>query len=272
MGRRSIAVAQTCPVAGDVEANIVEHLRLIRMAASEGARVIVFPELSLTGYELSAAEGLAFTETDTRLGPLIDAAAATSVHLVVGAPVRAGTALHIGAFILGPGRSVALYTKQRLGAFGASAACDGILPPPEATVFEAAVRDPLIEFGDADGVGAVAVCADIGGPSHARRAAERGANTYLASMFAIPSELASDAAKLERYAVQHSMAVAMANFGSPTGGMAAGGCSSIWSPTGLLVTRLPASGAGVAVAIERPGGWRARQVALSGVGTVRAFD
>lgn len=49
---RSIAVAQTCPVAGDVQANLDEHLRLARLAAEEGAQVVVFPELSLTGYEL----------------------------------------------------------------------------------------------------------------------------------------------------------------------------------------------------------------------------
>jgi len=49
---RSIAVAQTCPVAGDVQANLDEHIHLARLAAKEGAQVVVFPELSLTGYEL----------------------------------------------------------------------------------------------------------------------------------------------------------------------------------------------------------------------------
>src|ERR1041385_7750009 len=49
---RSIAVAQTCPVAGDVKANLDEHFRLARLAATEGAQIVVFPELSLTGYEL----------------------------------------------------------------------------------------------------------------------------------------------------------------------------------------------------------------------------
>ncbi len=50
MTRRSISVAQTSPVSGDVNANLNEHLRLTALAASEGAQVVVFPELSLTGY------------------------------------------------------------------------------------------------------------------------------------------------------------------------------------------------------------------------------
>ena len=56
---RAISAAQTCPVKGDVNANLDEHLRLIDLAASEGAQVVVFPELSLTGYEIELASGLA---------------------------------------------------------------------------------------------------------------------------------------------------------------------------------------------------------------------
>src|SRR4051794_29230778 len=82
---RSIAVAQTCPVAGDVLANLDEHIRLARLAATEGAEVVVFPELSLTGYELALAKDLAFSENDPRMSTLLDLAAANGTTLVVGA-------------------------------------------------------------------------------------------------------------------------------------------------------------------------------------------
>src|SRR5262245_8674427 len=123
---RSIAVAQTCPVKGDVPANVEEHLRLARVAASEGAQVVLFPELSLTGYELGLADALAFTEDDPRLAPLLDAAATHATTLIVGAPVRIGSWLHIGAFLLFPDGKNAIYTKHHLGAFPYSACCDGI--------------------------------------------------------------------------------------------------------------------------------------------------
>ena len=111
---RSLAAAQTIPQRGDVEANLAGHIPLIHAAAEGQARVLVFPELSLTGYELDLAAALAFSESDPRLTPLIDLAAAHNMTLVVGAPVRIASSLHIGAFILSPDRSVDLYTKHYL--------------------------------------------------------------------------------------------------------------------------------------------------------------
>jgi predicted amidohydrolase len=261
---RSIAVAQTCPVAGDVQANLAEHTRLARLAATEGAQVVVFPELSLTGYELALAHRLAFSEYDTRLSSLLDLAASLGTTLVVGGPVRIGSVLFIGAFILCPTRTTELYTKHYLGAFPASASCDscnGPVPPPEATVFQPGDRNPLIRFGD--NLAAVAVCADIGRPAHPQNAADRNANTYLASMFVIPSDLEGEVAKLTRYAVQHRMMTALANFGGPSGGLRSAGRSAIWSEAGELLVQLDGNGSGVAVVTETQNGRRIRAVMVS---------
>jgi len=254
--QRTLAVAQTCPLRGDVDANLEQHLRLTALAASAGARVLVFPELSLTGYELDLADRLAFSLDDARLAPLADAAASGSITVVAGAPLRLEARLHIAAIILYPDGRRAVYTKQRLGAFGESARRDGSLPPAEATVFEAGDRNPLLRF---DGnTAAVAICADIGRAAHPQEAAAAGAKTYLASMFVIPSEFEAESAKLAGYAAQHSMAVAFANFGSPSGGLAAAGRSAIWSERGERLVQLPPSGSGVGIAIETAGGWQAK--------------
>lgn len=259
---RSIAAAQTIPVRGDVDANLERHLRLVRAAAEAQARVLVFPELSLTGYELDLAGELAFSESDSRLAPLVESASSNRMTLVVGAPVRIGSRLHIGAFILSPDRSIDLYTKRRLGAFPASVSPDGVVPPAEGTVFEPGDRNPLVQF---DGhTAAVAVCADIGRPAHAEEAANRGATTYLASMFVIPPDLASDTAKLRSYASRHSMAVVFANYGGPSGGLPSGGRSAIWSEKGELLARLEESGAGIVIAVESDAGWRAEAIGLEG--------
>jgi predicted amidohydrolase len=68
---RSLAAAQTIPIRGDVDANVERHLRLVHIAAAEQAQVLVFPELSLTGYELDLAADLAFSQRDPRLTPLV---------------------------------------------------------------------------------------------------------------------------------------------------------------------------------------------------------
>jgi hypothetical protein len=58
------------------------------------------------------------------------------------------------------------------------------------------------------------------------------------------------------------MAVAFGNFGEPSGGLASGGHSAIWSETGERLVQLEATGAGVAVAAETDSGWRARAAML----------
>jgi predicted amidohydrolase len=260
---RSLAAAQTIPKRGDVETNLEGHIRLIHAAAEGQARVLVFPELSLTGYELDLADDLAFSENDPRLAPLIELASSYDLTLIVGAPVRIATRLHIGACIVSPDRSVDLYTKHRLGAFPSDASPDGIVPPAEATVFHPGNRNPLVRF---DGnTAAVAVCADIGRPSHPKDAADRGAKSYLASMFVIPVDLERDIARLRSYALRHSMAVVFANYGGPTGGLPSGGSSAIVSEKGELLAQLQATGAGIAIAIEDETGWRTREVMLGGL-------
>lgn len=251
---RPLAAAQTVPQRGDITANLEEHLRLVRAAAQARACVLVFPELSLTGYELDLATELAFSEGDARLTPLIDVAAAHDMTLVVGAPARIDRRLHIGAFILAPDRSIRLYTKQRMGAFPPEVNPGGPVPPPEASVFSPGDRNPLVEVGAT--TAAVAVCADIGRASHPAEAAARGANTYLASMFVIPGDFEMEMAKLRSYASAHSMSVVFANFGGPSGGLPSAGCSAIISPRGEFVVQLPGEGAGVALGSYDERGWR----------------
>jgi predicted amidohydrolase len=257
---RAIAVAQTIPIRGDVEANVEHHLYLTRIAAEAGAQVVVFPELSLTGYELDLGECLAFSPDDVRLGRLMEAAAASSMLLIVGAPARLESRLHIGAFILYPGGTVEVYTKHHLGAFSSNAECDGIVPPAEATLFQPGDRNPPVRFGES--TGAVAVCADTGRPSHPAAAAARGATSYLASMFVIPSEFERETVNLRSTAERYGMAVGFANYGGPSGGLASAGRSAIWSGSGEVLVQLDRAGAGVAVASEGSGGWSGWRVML----------
>jgi predicted amidohydrolase len=257
---RSLAAAQTLPRRGDVDANLAEHLRLARVAAEAGAALLVFPELSLTGYELDLAEKLAFAPRDPRLDPLVDAAMRFALTLVVGAPVRVDGRLHLGAFILAPDGSVGLYTKHHLGAFPASANPGGPVPPAEASVFAPGTLSSLVPLGGHRA--AVAICADTGRASHPQQAAERGADTYLASMFVIPADLASDVRNLSTYAARHGMAVVLANFGGPSGGLPSAGSSAVWAPGGEVIAQLGPAGAGVVVACEDAGGWRGRALAL----------
>lgn len=250
---RAVAVGQTVPVRGDVAANVAEHVRLARVAAAAGARAIVFPELSLTGYELDLAERLAFEPDDARLVPLRDVAAESGIALVAGAPVRIDGHLHIGAFLMGADGGCDVATKRHLGAFGPDANPGGAVPPAEASVFAPGGLAPLLRAGGV--TSAVGICKDATVPGHPAEAARRGADTYLAAVFLPPADVAADVARLAGYAARHGMLVAMANSGGPSGGLPGGGGSGVWAPGGAEIVRLPPHGSGVAVALESRDGW-----------------
>lgn len=78
-----VALAQIAPKLGDVKANIEKHEQLIRQAKKDGADLLVFPELSLTGYFL---EELAYHASLRVDAPELQAlaAAAGDMALVVG--------------------------------------------------------------------------------------------------------------------------------------------------------------------------------------------
>ncbi|MBI4840138.1 MAG: carbon-nitrogen hydrolase [candidate division NC10 bacterium] len=52
MRRSRVAVAQMAPILGDVEKNLALHEKAAREAISQSVNLLVFPELSLTGYFL----------------------------------------------------------------------------------------------------------------------------------------------------------------------------------------------------------------------------
>jgi NAD+ synthase (glutamine-hydrolysing) len=81
----SLALAQINTHLGDLEANLEKHLDLTRQAVTQGADLLVFPELSLTGYVLQdLAPSVAHhpLPDDPTFGPLLDAS--REIDLVVG--------------------------------------------------------------------------------------------------------------------------------------------------------------------------------------------
>jgi len=78
-----IAIAQCAPALGAFQRNMAMHLELIERAREAGARLVVFPELSLTGYYLKdLANDLACAADDPRLDPI--AKASTGIDIVAG--------------------------------------------------------------------------------------------------------------------------------------------------------------------------------------------
>ena len=156
-----VAVAQPACLAHDVAANARAHAALVRQAH---ARVVVFPELSLTGYELDADP---VGDDDPRLAPLVDACAATGALALAGAPVAGPGGKHIGVLAVdGDGARVA-YRKMYLGG-------------DEPAWFDPGPAPGIVEV-DGWRLG-LAVCKDTGVPEHAAATAAAGIDAYLAGV------------------------------------------------------------------------------------------
>lgn len=71
MRRRVLALAQITPALGDLAQNFTLHQEKIAEGRSAGADLVIFPELSLTGYQLQdLAPEVAMRRTDPRLQSL----------------------------------------------------------------------------------------------------------------------------------------------------------------------------------------------------------
>lgn len=46
-----LASAQTKPKRGDIESNLIDHYNIIDLASKNQVDLLVFPEMSITGYE-----------------------------------------------------------------------------------------------------------------------------------------------------------------------------------------------------------------------------
>lgn len=117
MSEFKIAAAQVASARGDIAANIRTHAAAVTSAAEQGVSVLVFPELSLIGYEPDLATELAIAATDARLAPLAALAHRHQMAVVVGASLQnSGTKPGLGAILLTADGSARTYAKMHLGA------------------------------------------------------------------------------------------------------------------------------------------------------------
>jgi NAD+ synthase (glutamine-hydrolysing) len=113
-----IALAQMAPRLGDLEVNLARHHELLAAARSEGANLVVFPELGLTGYLLQDLAGeVSMRLDDPRLAEL---AAATSGLSVVASFVEesADHRLFISAGLFEDGELRHVHRKLFLPTYG----------------------------------------------------------------------------------------------------------------------------------------------------------
>lgn len=83
-----LASAQVDCTTGKIENNLQIHYKAIQRAIQRNANLILFPELSITGYCRSEALELAFSTNDSRLNELQKLSKEGGIIIIAGAPIQ----------------------------------------------------------------------------------------------------------------------------------------------------------------------------------------
>jgi predicted amidohydrolase len=168
-GRLRIALAQIAPALGNIGTNMALHLEWAARARRAGARLVVFPELSLTGYRLQdlVPEMALRLESQGPLAPLI--AASRTIAIAFGLVEESeGHRYYNSSVLLEGGRIRHVHRKVYLPTYGMFEEGRYFSPGDRLEAF----RTPLGRMG-------MLVCEDLWHPSSAMVLAQDGADVLL---------------------------------------------------------------------------------------------
>ncbi|MEQ3550211.1 carbon-nitrogen hydrolase family protein [Pseudonocardia nematodicida] len=214
----TVAAAQPTCRPGDVAANVHAHADLVRRAA---ARVVVFPELSLTGYVLDSED---VEPNSPVVAPLAAACRETGTVALVGAPVVESGRRYIAVLAVDGDAVTVAYRKTWLGG-------------DEADHFDRG-DGPTVRVVDGRRLG-LAICKDTGSFQHTAGTAALGIDVYVAGVVHRPDELAEQEARatvIARACAAHVVLAGAAGNVGPAYPVTAG-TSAVWAPSGAVVVR-----------------------------------
>lgn len=238
-----VAVAQMNPAPGDVPRNLARIGALVRLAAADGAALVVVPETATTGYFVfDRLAELAEPEDGPTARALGRLAADAGVHLAVGMAIRDGERFADAQILWGPdGTRLATYRKVHL--FASERAF--YTPGPGPVVADTAI-----------GRIGMSVCYDLIFPGFAGRLCEMGADLVINS-----TNWITDAFQRSRWgwdgptvralaatrALENGTWLAMADCTGPEAGFHSLGQSCLVAPSGMILASA-GEGQGIAAA------------------------
>lgn len=204
-----------------LDQNVERHLAVLERAAAQHCDLVLFPELSLSGYATQRAVSMAMTLDAPAVHRLHRACEALGLVAACGAPLATDTGgTEIGMLVFQPGHPPARYAKRWLH-------------PDEMAAFVPGKRTLDIVRGEHRV--SPAICYESLLAPHAREALDRGATVYAASVAKHAEGIERAHQHYAALAREHGIWVLVANAVGPCDDFVAAGQTAAWSPDGSRV-------------------------------------
>lgn len=241
-----ICLAQIQSQKGDIPSNIEHHQRFVAEVVDDGIDVIVFPELSITGYEPTLVQKLAMTAEDPRLEVFQQMSDRHRMAIAMGVPLKTTQGVCISLVIFHPQQPRQIYAKQ-------------YLHEDEEPYFVAGQNATgLLQHSDNV---ALSICYELSVFEHAETAVRDGAKIYLASVAKSAAGIEQASPRLAKIAREYALMTLMVNCVGACEDFVGAGQSAVWNAQGQLIGRLNSTDEGLlmvdtatAAVVEK--GWR----------------
>ncbi|MDY4373491.1 carbon-nitrogen hydrolase family protein [Pectobacterium carotovorum] len=221
-----ICIAQIASVAGHVDENVKKHQDMVITASQNAVDIIVFPELSLSGYEPSLAKILALPSEEIKFDVFQSMSDEYGISIAVGYPVKFSDGIKITMIIFQPEKETLFYSKQ-------------LLHPDEMPFFKQGKQQTTLSVEGK--VVVPAICYESLQPAHALEAAKLGADLYAASVAKSANGVVQAYAHYPVIARKHGMFVLVANAVGKADNFICAGQSAIWDREGKLLIQANAT-------------------------------
>lgn len=218
-----ICIAQIQSIIGDVHTNIKKHMRFTEQAIDLGADLIIFPELSITGYEPSIAQELASTIQNPIFDPFQEVADQNHITIGVGMPLKTTDGIQISQFIFQPEKSRSSYSKQ-------------LLHPDELPYFVPGNQQRYLEI-DRTKI-ALGICYETLQRESILNAKKNESDLYIASVAKSQSGVEKAHLHFPQMAKTFILPILMSNSIGPSDDFIGAGQSAIWNKNGELMQQL----------------------------------
>jgi NAD+ synthase (glutamine-hydrolysing) len=186
-----IGLAQINTTVGDLDGNRDRIVARITEARAEGAELVVFPELAVTGYppeDLLLRPAFVRAASDATAEV---AGAATGITALVGAPLAENGRLYNACFVCDSGEVTAVYRKRLLPNYGVF---------DEERYFESGTEVALLERGGR-AIG-LTVCEDLWQPGPPAVESAAAGSDLLVNLSASPFHVGKDAEREQMFAAR----------------------------------------------------------------------